>query len=362
MVTPTICDVSCRWHRLIDEMRGGLTAPRRLYAAVFASVLFHVGVLASLGIPAGRVPISNGRHLEVMFRAADTNRSSIPAEVKEAQIEPAELSVPPGKETLRSRAAQTESPSGGSVKLGSESIAIPSVAQKEAPKQPQPTTSVLEVTPVPRVSAMGGGAGFSRVEIEFDVQRDVQHGQEKSVGQGRYLYVADGYQYGVSVVDGVNTEPGWRVESSGIVTPQGLSPQLIEISGEYGEQLIALSGSSTRNQEGSIRRRMRDGLLDRQSLVFYFSLQPPSPKGGELLLSDGRAYKKYRYSISGREEVHVPLIGVLKATRIQLRPDAGNELIELWLVPEIGNLPVRMRFRDEHGVEVVQAVTKLIYR
>lgn len=358
MATPTICDVAYRWRRLVLAMRSGLSAPRRLYVAVVASVLIHVCVLAWLGIPANRLTVSGGRHLEVVVRSADTNHSSAATQSKEVQIEPAEMSVLAGNETPRPRVAQTSFPNSGSAKIDTESAPIPSAVQKEESHQRQAITRALEATPMPKMSSESNGVGFSRVEIEFDVQL----GREDPVGRGRYLYVADGYRYGVSVVDETSMEPSWRVESSGVITPQGLSPQSIETIGEYGEQLIALSARSARDKEGSIHRRMRDGLLDRQSLLFHFSLQPPSPKGGELLLSDGRNYKKYRYSILGREEVQVPLIGALEATRIQLRPEAGEALIELWLVPEIGNLPVKMRFRDEHGVEVVQAVTKLFYR
>lgn len=358
MATPISCDVSSLWRTLMDTMSALQASPKRLNAAMLASVCIHLCALVWLGSTEGRPPASGGRYLEVRLVAASSDRNFVSAAVRKADTEPLVPSATPATAIPKVRTTPHLARHDASASNADKSTQTQSAAGQENWNQPQGAARAIEVHPTSGVPATGRGSGFSRVEIEFEIRS----GQETAITQGRYLYVADGFQYGVSVVDGVGTEPAWKVESSGVITPQGLSPQLLETAGEHGERLIALSGASARGQGASTRRRMRDGLLDRQSLIFHFTLQPPLAGGGELLLSDGRAYKKYAYSVHGREEIAVPLIGILRATRVQIRPDTGSDLIELWLVPEMGNLPVRMRFRDENGAEVVQSVTKLLYR
>ena len=102
---------------------------------------------------------------------------------------------------------------------------------------------------------------------------------------------------------------------------------------------------------------MPDGLLDRQSLLYQFSIKPPEPLGGKLWVSDGKTNKVFAYSLGGTETVSLATFGNVRALIIDLTGE--GETIRLWLVPDMHYLPIKARFSSKDGKVSEQRVMSL---
>ena len=208
-----------------------------------------------------------------------------------------------------------------------------------------------------------------RVDIEFETLLGLD---KKQAGRVRHQYVSqDGRYYNViasPVAEEARPESSsagdWTLEISGNIGEQGLSPVFYSVRGEIPERLSALKylGGKADRRAGARNGRMRDGLLDRQSLLYQFMFQPPSPLGGKIWLSDGRTHALYRYSMALNEaQADIALAGV-KTVRIVVVPEnggEGSEQLDLWLVPDMRYLPVMARYVDERGEITELRATKL---
>lgn len=85
-----------------------------------------------------------------------------------------------------------------------------------------------------------------------------------------------------------------------------------------------------------------------------------------MLLSDGKAYVAFSYRVEPGGQETLPPLGEIRVTRVTLQPEKADtrsgERIELYLVPEMGYLPIRVREIDEAGNVTEQRVTSLVYR
>jgi len=87
--------------------------------------------------------------------------------------------------------------------------------------------------------------------------------------------------------------------------------------------------------------------LDEGSVLFAFMLRPP-PESGEraVTITNGKKLLRYRYVAAGSETLETPL-GPLRTRILKRLPESkagdGQEDLTLWLAPEHGNIPVRIR-------------------
>ena len=191
---------------------------------------------------------------------------------------------------------------------------------------------------------------------------------------GRAVYSASDGHYGIAVhlsdvVTSDGDDGGPTLSVAGSITSHGLSPETFAVRNDLAGDLLfprQRGGGGKLNTAGLRTGRLRDGLLDRQSLLFHFSLQPPNPGGGQILLSDGKGYVAYSYRVEQGGREPFPALGDVAVSRVTLQAQTGGarggEMIELYLIPELGYLPVRMRFTNEVGEVIEQRVTGLNYR
>lgn len=218
------------------------------------------------------------------------------------------------------------------------------------------------------LSGTNGGAssGAARhVEIEFDI---LSGPDRESIGSGRHRYVSDDDYYSVSVEKVSKNGEGtlgdaWKMEVSGRIGGQGLSPVLFQMQGEVSERLMALKEGFVgvhKQATNTIRKgRIRDGILDRQSLLYHFMFHPPELTGGDVMLTDGVNLELFSYRVAGVEVLDTTALGSVQTLKLALSTRESGETIEFWLVPGSHHLPVKIRHVDRHGVVTEQIVVKL---
>lgn len=209
---------------------------------------------------------------------------------------------------------------------------------------------------------------LQHVEIDFEI---FSGASSEFVGKARHQYVSDkGEHFGVSVEqipDASYSRESWKLEVSGRISGDGkLSPELFSVRGETSERLMALKDSlpaSSRSLPSNLRQgRIRDGILDRQSLLYYFMFRPPDLSGGQMWLTDGANLELYTYRVAGIEGVSLKSLGAFQTVKLIFSTDKSSEIIEIWLAPDAHYLPLRVRHTDKKGTITEQFAVSLTFR
>lgn len=351
---------------------GDSASCRRLAVAGLLSAILHVTLLASL-VP---MPGARGMAAPPAMQARLVTREH-EARSAEAVIERESVvsAVAASKEDSRRPRPAEGGPA--SVAKSARPVAGAPTASALPLSSERPSSSALaapsvQIAPAPASSAGPGRfAGFRHVEMAFELSSS--NDASKAVA-GHAVYSASDGHYGIAVQfrdgdvsQGDGAAPALSV--SGAITSHGLSPETFTLRGNLAEELHFMrrrGDDAGAGANGQLTGRFRDGLLDRQSLLFHFSLQPPNPGGGQILLSDGKGYVAYSYRVEPGGREPLPPLGDVSVLRITLQAKSasnrGGEKVELYLVPEMGFLPVRMRYTNEFGQIIEQRVTGLNYR
>ena len=312
-----------------------------LAPALLLSLLVHVALLFLWGLPPnGGGPVHAVLQLHLRPAGVDAPMP-LPEKVPE--------SVPPVMETRSTKPVLAKSPE--KTPRVQRPAASRAVVAAEATDQTSAREPRDNLAPS-RSDLPGEGGILRRAEIEFEVFT----GEERlPAGKVQHRFVSDQNAYfGLSVVP--SDAAAGSLEVSGEIGSQGLRPSAFTLNGELPERLVALHEVG-KGAEGVRSGQMRDRMLDRQSLIYQFMANPPLLTGGELWLSDGRknALFSYRFAVAGA----MTALGGVRAVKLELRPADGAELIELWLVPEMHYLPVRVRHTDQHGEVTEQVAVSL---
>lgn len=342
----------------------------RLSWAFLASAVFHVALFGLFGYQA-----SSG--LLVAPRALDV-RLSAPARTPL----PEKTSAPPmswPETSAKDRwLAQAEREANRSTDAQATPVAAPPTPPK-APRADHNSGSSLAkpatrspssdaITPADSAAVIALPGLTGRVQ-RADIQFEMYAGENRQpVGRAQHRYMApDGDLFGISVqgqpvADG--SEKDWSIEISGRVTRFGLSSFAYQVQGGEAARFFGLA-----RQEGEMSSvdgvrtgRLKDNLLDRNSLLYHFMALPPSMTGGMVWLSDGKVHQQYAYRIAGYETVALAASGAVRALRLQFEAIGGSGSIELWLLPDQHYLPVRVRFVDRDGEVSEQLAVSLDYR
>lgn len=349
-------------------------ATRRFLMALGISLLLHFGVLSKPGFFSSAKDATRQSPLQVSLVApaatvpapSQTPAASAPENVLSAQ----ESKIDQKIEKKAAKLAVTANPA------APKNEEPPSIAEvKGQPSEPKPAApasvqtsspSAKDSADQPRGVPLPGLTGqVKRVAIEFEIYSGAER---QLTGSGQHRYVSEnGDIYGLSIKqvlkdgDPVQSQP-WQLEISGSIGRQGLNPIFLQIQGAVSERLMALKevpeNSSTHSPKGR-NARMPDGLLDRQSLLYQFMLQPPNLTGGKLWLSDGATHRLYTYRLAGIESFIIPSLGGVRTIKLVLSTSDSPEIIELWLVPDLHYLPAKVRHIDRQGVITEQVVTSL---
>ncbi|TAK80065.1 MAG: DUF3108 domain-containing protein [Betaproteobacteria bacterium] len=150
--------------------------------------------------------------------------------------------------------------------------------------------------------------------------------------------------------------------SRGIVSAEGLKP--LEFTDERTGRRTARAKfdwnakTVTLHYRGDPRTEpMPAHAHDRLAFLFTFAFAPPSP-GAKLTfdLLDGRGQSHHVYAVDGRATLKIPA-GEFNALKL-VRPDT-DELVEIWLAPELSYLPVRVLVVNKDGTRYDQVATKI---
>ena len=336
------------------------TTARRLLPALGISLLLHILVLSRFGLFSfvdGSAPATS---LQVSLAA--------PAASPAAPAEPEVISAP----ELPLPAPAPRTPKRNEMPRKTPPSPIKPVAEVPAPPLPEKPPVVAGKEAAAAEASAGiplpGLAGaVKRVEIEFEIYSGLDR---TLIGTSRQLYVAEnGDYYGVStgpLVKGNESAPGepWQLEVSGRISRQGLSPSRFEVQGAMSERLMALKDVADPSALPSKPRniRMRDGILDRQSLLYQFMLQPPAMTGGQLWLTDGASYGLYTYRVAGFDSLPLTALGGVRAIKLVVTSSDSADTIELWLVPDMHYLPVKVRHTDRQGRVTEQLAISLDFK
>jgi hypothetical protein len=137
-----------------------------------------------------------------------------------------------------------------------------------------------------------------------------------------------------------------------------------EAQGGGSERLVGLKENGSRVvTSAQVRKaRMSDGLLDLQSLFYQFMVQPPELAGGKLWLSDGLTNGLFTYRVAGFDSLPLAAMGGVRAIKLVITADDSPETIELWLVPDMHYLPVKLRHTDRQGNITEQVALSLDFK
>jgi Protein of unknown function (DUF3108) len=162
----------------------------------------------------------------------------------------------------------------------------------------------------------------------------------------------------------LNNGESWQIGISGRLFGNTLQPSLYYFNGKLSEPLVSLSRISKNGEVITARPKrgtMQDGILDRQSLWYYFMLSPPTDQDSEILLSDGAKISKFKMHLAKVEFLDTNL-GRLSTVHITLSNLDNNESIEMWLAPNYKYLPVKVRYSDSEGINSEQLVKTISLR
>jgi hypothetical protein len=321
--------------------------------------MLHLLLVVNVGLPLQRFKGQKSNSLEVTLLEKSSNKMSaeeklpqaIPIPIKENSL-PSDIKVPPP--IIKSVINDSKS-------ISSKTESLVNIAPQEAPKQneiqavEQPQTSLLasdqQSTPA------------TVVDIEFDI---VSGNDGKIMSHGLQHFMSEGsenYQLTSKSAQSENSNNGesWQIGISGRLFGNALKPSVYYFNGKLAEQLVYLSRISKNGEVITARPKrgtMQDGILDRQSLWYYFMFSPPTDQDSEILLSDGAKISKFNMHLVKVEFLDTAL-GRLNTAHITLLNFDNNESIEMWLAPNYKYLPVKVRYSDSDGTNFVQLVKTL---
>ena len=348
---------------MVFNMRAEIPERNLLLAFAF-SLFLHAVVLARLGVLAPAAKVAGGGPLQVHIvpqlgdrQASDEVRLADPAVLRSLpQQLIQEIQVQKPVESVRPLALPE--PSAKVISRQQSTALIDTAANQHASQQ----------YPAIGVPSVGSAGGLRSVELEVEI---LSGPDRKLIATAQHQYISqDGARYSVGVrpltsADPSNATPDWQLKVGGVISADGLLPLGFEARGAKGVGLITLREDlSTQQKEAAtlLSRRNPDRILDRQSLLYQFTLRPPQPDGGSFGLSDGKKVKIYSYRQEDGGVFSVPPLGEIRTIKLLITDVDGSEKIELWLIPDLHFLPVKMRHVSSTGDITEQVVLSLKYQ
>lgn len=338
----------------------------RLTIALLASLAIHLATLAGLTLRFEHLELSETSPLAVrilpLAPIAEPDAKTAPAPPKrKSKPLPKAVTATPPPVLLPAEPV-------GPTPLPSESIATaPSPGTTATGDQAQART---ERTP-PESSANGRSAeppvAFPKsIELEFDIAKNDKEG---TVGRIVHRFERDGTHY---VIRSVSTAAGiaalfatgrYVQESRGILTSHGLQPEQFMVRRGRVERSETAdfdwtTSRATVSADGNVKEwTLEAGAQDQLSYLHQLSFLIADPSLSTMMVTNGRRFYSVRIEILGRETVATGLGPVIA---LQVRGQLeGKSRMDVWLAPDYGNLPVKVRIRDHRGEELEQVLTAM---
>ena len=358
-------------------------ADSRLVLSLFVSVILHVGILMRYG--GFSSPDTRGFQvpLTVKIQGGHVSTSTANEVVIERSSLRSEVSVETGASELASIAvSNSDSIAESQVKAPKPVDAPKRVAKKsgEAKPREEERTDALPQVPspaitrdVPRQENQSSGIPLPGVTLpvrKAEIEFSLYSGEESTlVGVVRHsfssiqtdtgeYYTIDVLQSGNSSINGKSQ--GVHLNVGGRILGDELVARRYALKGEAALRFFSLREASAPVPPGTeLRGSTADGLIDRQTLLYYFSRRPPSFEGGGIWLADQSRNGYYRYRVEGFEDFSMPGHGSVRTLKVMVFESDKGETIELWLALDLRYLPVRVRHKDRAGLITDQVATSL---
>jgi len=204
----------------------------------------------------------------------------------------------------------------------------------------------------------------------LELEYSIQEAEGKTVlGWMVYRFEREGDRYRIrSEMDAIGVASffvkGRHVQrSEGRLTAAGLQPENFMVRHGRRERVERATfdwktlRATLTNAEGSREWALQAGAQDQLSVVHQISFLLENRDPPALMVTDGRRFETVRVDRVGRETVQTEL-GPMETVRI--RSDLGRGVIvQLWLAPDFGYLPARLRLRDKRGREAEQVLASV---
>lgn len=156
-----------------------------------------------------------------------------------------------------------------------------------------------------------------------------------------------------------------RLESIGMVTPQGLRPNQFQHARSDAPNKLAIARLDWKQRSIAYQYKgrtwqvngLQSGAQDQLSQVYQFMFSPSVPADYSLQVVSGRDLNDYRYARSNGGDIQTPLgtLATLQYQRVMQKPD--EKAITMWVAPARNNLPVQIRV-EEDGVTLEQRLVQ----
>lgn len=219
-------------------------------------------------------------------------------------------------------------------------------------------------------AATAHAAGPAQMEVVYDLYRN-----GLKLGQVTDSFTRNGSHYLLTSETRASGPlkalwPGTiRLESSGVVTPEGLRPTQFRHARSDAPDKLATARldwnghSITYSYKGESWQvnGLQNGAQDRLSQLYQFMFTPGLPADYSLQVVSGRDLNDYLYARSDGGIIHTPLgdLPSHKYQRVTRQPDEKD--ITVWIAPGRNNLPVQIRV-SEDGVTLEQRLVSASIR
>lgn len=156
-----------------------------------------------------------------------------------------------------------------------------------------------------------------------------------------------------------------RLESTGLVTPQGLRPTQFQHARSDAPHKLATARLDWKQRSIAWQYKgeswtvdgLLDGAQDQLSQLYQFMFAPSLPADYSLQVVSGRDLNDYRYAKSDGGNLQTPLgtLATRQYQRITQKPD--EKTVTVWVAPARSNLPVQIRV-SEDGVTLEQRLVR----
>ena len=337
------------------------TRHRRLFVLCACSAAVHFAVLQLLAAhgpgPTAAAPAAG----ELSVRLVPSRAVAAPA--APASPMPTVPNARAAQDVPARAAAATPAPAPAPVRSAAAPASAVSPTAAQAATSPTASSAATSASastePAPPPMLMPGRyhVGFPPpVLLTYDVARAGAGGLPAPAGTAQLSWRTDGTRYLLDV-DGATG----RLHSEGAGGDAGILPQrasevaagatlVTEFDGDGGRVLFRAAGTEAPDNVG---------IQDRASLLMQLTgmgLADPEQIAGtiEIVVAGARDLRVARFEVLGQEDVTTGT-GVLAAWHLAERAAPGQPRLDVWLAPQQGWLPVRIRV-DDGGASVTQTL------
>ena len=160
-----------------------------------------------------------------------------------------------------------------------------------------------------------------------------------------------------------------RLESTGVVTPQGLRPTQFQHARSDAPHKLATARLDWKQRSIAYQYKgeswtvngLQAGAQDQLSQLYQFMFAPSLPADFSLQVVSGRDLNDYRYARSDGGAIQTPLgtLSTRQYQRIEQKPD--EKAITVWVAPARNNLPVQIQVQED-GVTLEQRLVRASIR